>query len=413
MRSSISIAALAAAVPVMAKIDYYGVAMSGIDWGCNIDGSCPYLGIQVPIATQGGADSVGQMKHFIEDDKMNMFRIPVSWQYLTKDQMTGPFDPTNFGKFDELMQACLDTGAYCMLDLHNFARFDGKIIGEGGPVDAAFVDIWKRLATYYKDDEKLVFGLMNEPHDLQMKGWANSCQDAVTAIRNAGATKQIILLPGDNFSSAASFVSTQSAELLDPIKNPDGTKDGLIYDLHQYLDINNSGSHRECTTNNVAGFQTIAEWLRQNNRKAIISETGASMDPSCMTKFCEQNQFIANNTDVFIGFVAWSAGGFDSTYDLTLTPTKNSDGTWSDNKLMTQCIVDVFHGASNPPSGTSVARPSKTSTPTGVVDSSTPTTDASAGNKNKPTEDKKNAGGRVAAQGSLMLAVAGIFFSML
>jgi endoglucanase len=47
---------------------------------------------------------------------------------------------------------------------------------------------------------------MNEPHDLNVTTWATSVQAAVTAIRNAGATSQYILMPGDQYTSAQTIV---------------------------------------------------------------------------------------------------------------------------------------------------------------------------------------------------------------
>lgn len=41
---------------------------------------------------------------------MNIFRLPVGWQYLTNNVVGGDLDSTNFGKYDELMQSCLDLG---------------------------------------------------------------------------------------------------------------------------------------------------------------------------------------------------------------------------------------------------------------------------------------------------------------
>lgn len=48
------------------------------------------------------------------------------------------------------------------------------------------------------------------------------------------------------------------------------------------------------------------------------------------------------NTDVFLGWLGWSAGSFDSTYELDLTPTKNGN-SWVDTQLMTDCIAGKFH----------------------------------------------------------------------
>lgn len=255
----------------------------------------------MPLKEFGGGDGKAQMEHFVEDDKLNIFRLRMfpphqplnfqhdtiadlhaatSWQYIVNDKVGGKLDDSNFANFDLLMQTCLDTGAYCMIDIHNFGRWDGEIIGQGGPPDEDFVDLWVSLAKQYADNDKVVFGLMNEPHDLDIDIWARTCQKVVTGIRNAGATSQIILLPGTNFASAETFVSTGSAEALANITNPDGSYDGLLMDLHKYLDINNSGTHRECTTNNVEGFKTIAKWLKENDRTAMVSETGASMDES-------------------------------------------------------------------------------------------------------------------------------------
>lgn len=169
----------------------------------------------------------------------------------------------------------------CAIDIHNFARFNGEIIGQGGPTDAQFADLWSQLATKYQSNSKVIFGLMNEPHDLDVPTWANSCQAAVTAIRNAGATSQMILLPGTNFASAGQFISSGSGVALTGIKNPDGSTTGLILDLHKYLDVDNSGEHATCTTDNIAdAFSPVADFLRQNGRQAIVSETGAGSDAS-------------------------------------------------------------------------------------------------------------------------------------
>lgn len=124
----------------------------------------------------------------------------------------------------------------------------------------------------------MVFELQNEPHDLDINIWAATCQKAVTGIRNAGATSQMILLPGTNFDSAATLVSSGSAAAMMGITNVDGTTDNLLLDIHKYLDEDNSGTHETCTTNNIDAFTTVAQFLRQAGRKGLISESGASSD---------------------------------------------------------------------------------------------------------------------------------------
>lgn len=204
----------------------------------------------------------------------------VTWQYLVKDNIGGTMDATNFATYDKLFSLCLATDSLCVIDLHNSGYVNGSLIGQGGPTDAQFADLWAQLATKYADNSKVLFGIMNEPHDLDVDIWATTVQAAVTAVRKAGATSQMILLPPSNFQSAATLVSGGSGKALMAITNPDGSTDNLIFDLHQYLDINNSGSHTTCTTNNIGGFTTAADFLRANNRLGMITETGAGNDSS-------------------------------------------------------------------------------------------------------------------------------------
>ncbi|CAK7211567.1 hypothetical protein SBRCBS47491_001168 [Sporothrix bragantina] len=350
-----------------AAVKFLGVAMAGGDFGCDIDGSCPLSTATLPLTELGHADGGGQMKHFVDDDGVNMFRLPTSWQFLINDdkEVSDTLDPTNAGRYDQFVQACLSTGAYCMIDVHNFARFNGGIVGQGGPSDDMFVAIWVALAKKYAKDSRVVFEITNEPHDLDTDLWAQTCQKVVTGIRNAGATTQMILLPGSNFDSAATITTSGGADALLEITNPDGSFDGLYLDIHKYLDNNNSGQNEECTTNNIGNFSIVADYLRQKKRQGLISETGSSDSSSCLTDFCAQNEYLNANDDVFIGYVGWAAGQFDSTYVLSLTPTLQSDGTYKDNQLFSQCVLEPYQkagGALPTPPTSSTTRSTSTST---------------------------------------------------
>ena len=151
-----------------------------------------------------GTTGQAQMNHFVKDDKLNAFRLPVGWQYLVNSKLGGNLDTTFFAKYDQQMTYCLNSGAeLCILDLHNYARWNGQIVGSsGGPTNAQFASVWSQLATKYAGKPKVAFGLMNEPHDLtDINAWATTIQAAVTAIRKAGATSNLILLPGNDWVS--------------------------------------------------------------------------------------------------------------------------------------------------------------------------------------------------------------------
>jgi len=291
-----------------------------------------------------GADGIGQMQHFVNDDGYNTFRLPVGWQFLTNNVLTGTLNATNFAEYDQLVQGCLATGAFCEIDIHNYARFNGEIIGQGGPSNEIFADLWASIATQYQSESRIIFGVMNEPHDIpDINLWAGSVQAAVTAIRNAGATSQIILLPGNDWTSAESFVSDGSADALNNVTNPDGSITNLIFDVHKYLDSDNSGTHAECVTNNIDdAWAPLAQWLRCNGRQAFNTETGGGNVASCVTFLCEQVAFQAANSDVFLGYIGWAAGNFATDYVLSETPTETGT-TWNDTLVVSSCLAPISY----------------------------------------------------------------------
>ncbi|CZS88001.1 probable cellulase precursor [Rhynchosporium agropyri] len=333
-----SISGVAFASVVAGQAQYAGVNLAGFDFGCHTDGTQTLSEVVIPILGQGGPDGVGQMKHFIKEDGMNIFRLPVGWQYLVAGNLGGTLNSANLAKYDLLVQGCLGTGATCIIDVHNYARWNGGIIGQGGPADAQFVSLWTQLATKYKSNSKLIFGLMNEPHDVNITAWADTVQKVVTAVRTAGATSQKLLLPGNEYTSAKTFISNGSGAALSKVKNLDGSTTGLIFDVHKYLDSDNSGTHAECVTDNVSdAFQPLATWLKTNKRQALLTESGGGNVASCVNFFCKQIAFINANSDVYLGYVGWSAGSFDSSYVLTMSPAWNGT-SFQDTLLVKSCL---------------------------------------------------------------------------
>lgn len=104
------------------------------------------------------------MAHFSKQDGFNAYRLPVGWQFLVNNPGAN-LNATHLAQYDDLVQACLVTGAYCIIDIHNYARWNGQIIGQGGPVNKDFASLWSQLAKKYAKETKVVMGLMNEPHE--------------------------------------------------------------------------------------------------------------------------------------------------------------------------------------------------------------------------------------------------------
>jgi endoglucanase len=162
----------------------------------------------------------------------------------------------------------------------------------GGPTTAQFARFWAALASKYANNPKIAFELMNEPHDLgdvTLQGWADIVQAAVTAIRQAGATSNMILITGLDWSSAGAFESAFDDFVgpVNDVKNPDGSNANLIYSVHQYLD-QAGGLNAYCTDNTAQSiFTGVANMLDQiGGRKAMLTEFGGGNNDQCVKLVC-------------------------------------------------------------------------------------------------------------------------------
>ncbi|KAG8923160.1 hypothetical protein FRC00_006551, partial [Tulasnella sp. 408] len=273
---------------------------------------------------------------------MNTFRLPIGWQYATPT-LGGSFDPTMWSNYySSLVKCCLALpGAYCVIDIHNWARWNNDIIGQTMS-DTPYIRLWQMIASQYASEPRVIFGLMNEPYKLNLSAWAATLQRVVTAIR-AIAPRHVILLPGVEFAHADTFLSSGTATTLDAIINPDGSKDNLLFDLHQWLDRGNLGTNSVCVTDNIAVFGPVVNWLRCNKRKAFLSATGGgnAASDSCMagsTFMCKQMSYLFSNSDVIVGYTGWAAGSYDTSYIYDETPAWPANIPYADTPLVATCM---------------------------------------------------------------------------
>ncbi|KAJ3884732.1 glycoside hydrolase superfamily, partial [Lentinula edodes] len=126
-------------------LTFTSVNIAGFDFGCGSDGTCNPTGTWPPLTQYYGMDGAGQMQHYTSTDGYNVFRLPVGWQFLTNGVLGGDLDADNLAEYDALVQMCLATGASCIIDIHNYARWNGLIIGQGGPTNDQFAAVWTSI----------------------------------------------------------------------------------------------------------------------------------------------------------------------------------------------------------------------------------------------------------------------------
>ncbi|KAH8916030.1 glycoside hydrolase family 5 protein [Atractiella rhizophila] len=293
-----------------------GINLAGMEFGIDIWGNVNGQAVDPPQ---------DQITHFISKGA-NVIRFPLGWQYI-QPTLGGALNSAYLKRYDALVQKALksDSSARVIIDVHNYARVNSGVIGQGGPTDAQFVDLWKRLAKKYGGSKRVIFGLMNEPHDLNIETWAKTLQKVVTGIRSTGAVN-ILLLPGTDFSSLGSFPNYYP--YLKGIKDSDGSKDKLIFDVHTYLDSDSSGTHTETTE-----LQQTLKILKTDKRQAILSEVGGGNTSSCKSKLKLTLSKVKSAYPHFVGFTTWAAGSFSTSYELSLVPTNGKD-----NALFTAAV---------------------------------------------------------------------------
>jgi endoglucanase len=236
-----------------------------------------------------------------------------------------------------LLDAHAASGTRCIIDLHNYARYwdfiyqpDGSVIGLKAAPDpllrpyttdrsqivrrifalekgatltpALFTDIWRRIVAMWKGHPGLGgYGLMNEPHEMPERGSIVESkrgredlmivpvfmQAAVDAIR-AMDKETPIYVAGNDWSSAASLATKNPGY---PLKG-----DGLIYEVHAYLDRRSTGQafdwDIESSDRKTGGFQpapitrstgrdrirSAVDWAREKGVKLALGEVGMPVD---------------------------------------------------------------------------------------------------------------------------------------
>jgi len=178
--------------------------------------------------------------------------------------------------------------------------FTGSVIGNttdpAAATTAQFQAFWHELASRYVNNPKVIFGIMNEPHDMPTQLVLQNDQAAINGIRATGA-KQLIIAPGNGFTGGHSWNQSAGGDapsseylymLKDPVKN-------TAIDIHEYLDYDYSGQHQVCNQSFPANLAYLTSWLQQHNLKAMITEFGGDNNTMCDNYLRQAVEYMAEN----------------------------------------------------------------------------------------------------------------------
>ncbi|HEX4340368.1 MAG TPA: glycoside hydrolase family 5 protein [Polyangiaceae bacterium] len=338
-----------ATATAFAKLPYRGLSLAGAEFGASIGGTFDGNGLgQIPESyyypdkdwDNPNEYPGGYAKNafpFFRSRGMNTFRLPFRWERLQRS-LYADFDATEWTDLKLTVHDMEAAGAFVLLDVHNYVRYalpakvkSGALadtIGTPAVPNAAFADLWRRLAEQYKNDPNILFGLMNEPFQVtQSNQWLDAANAAIAAIRATGA-KNLVLVAGNEFDDAKRWPDI--SDMLKDIKDPAGN---FAYEVHVYPDTSGNGSGNSCPDTKSAskGLQPFTEWARAHHARGFLGEFSAGTDihadANCMAAVDDELSYLEKNSDVFIGWTYWAGGqGFrsDSPMENSVVNHRNS-----------------------------------------------------------------------------------------
>ncbi|MCI5220088.1 MAG: hypothetical protein D3914_13095, partial [Candidatus Electrothrix sp. LOE2] len=149
-----------------ARLKYTGVNLAGAEFGeSNLPGT---------YDTDYIYPTSAEVDYYMSKG-MNTFRLPFRWERLQL-ALFAAFDAAELNRMDTFVDYATAKGAYVIIDPHNFQRYypdpadhqmsEQGLIGSDDVPDTAFADLWGKLATHYKGNARVIFGLMNEPNTM-------------------------------------------------------------------------------------------------------------------------------------------------------------------------------------------------------------------------------------------------------
>jgi endoglucanase len=287
---------------------------------------------------------------------MNTFRLLFGWEVMQPTPRAAiPGGLTgNWRAYYDRFKALVDyitvtKGCNVIIDIHGgadptFAAYYGVKVGStynGIPVQDLLVDLWTQLATIFKGNSRVMFGVTNEPTGLPTMTWFTCAQAVINGIRKTGALNKIVM-PGSYFSGAGSWTSTSQFDtgatkrsnaygwenangvgkpLTDPANN-------LCVQVHMYFDANSGGGADDIPndTVGVTRLKVVVDWARSKGLQVMLAECALKgTNPIAKATWDKTVAFMDANSDVLLGFMWWAYGPISwwGGYTFTMCPSAN------------------------------------------------------------------------------------------
>lgn len=243
--------------------------------------------------------------------------------------LTSNFDQGYLTNLTATVNHITQNGAWAVLDPHNFGRYNGNVITDTN----AFKAFWVKLATHFKNNDKVIFDTNNEYNTMESSLVFDLNQAAINGIRETGAT-QYIFVEGNSWSGAWTWtqINTNLVSLQDP-------QNKIVYEMHQYLDSDGSGTSTACVSNTIGVERVTAatKWLKDNGKVGFLGEFAGGANANCKEAVTGMLNHLQDNSDVWLGALWWAAGPWWGNYIYSFEPPSGTGYTYY-NSLLKQYV---------------------------------------------------------------------------
>lgn len=250
-------------------------------------------------------------------------RFSIQWERL-QPKANGEFDERYAKLIDKTLTEAHQSGIEVMLDVHNYGRYYGKVIGTDDVPIAAYRNLMERIAARWGNNPAVYsYDLMNEPYGAANKFWPEVAQAGIDGVRKHDS-RNAVYVEGAQYSSATQWPKLNDAllDLKDPANN-------IVYSAHMYIDPDSSGSYKQALAPNldpqigVKRIEPFVNWLIKHNKKGHIGEFGVPADDESGLKALDQT--LAYLQKHCIPFTYWAAGPSWGKHKLSIEPIKGVD----------------------------------------------------------------------------------------
>lgn len=254
---------------------------------------------------------------------VKLIRFPIIWERL-QPTLGGALDPNYASLLDRTFGYANKYGMKIILDLHNYMRYRGVVIGTGNVSYANYQDVMTRIAQRWSAQPSLyAYDIMNEPHDAVAQ-WSAAAQYGINGVRSVDSTRPI-MIEGNGWAEATRWPQWNDAllALKDPANN-------LIFQAHTYFDGEGGGGNYAVTGANAYpddyGIQRVkpfVDWLKKNGKRGMIGEFGVpDTDQRWNVIMGRMLAYLRQNC---IPATYWAAGPGWANYNLSVEPINGVD----------------------------------------------------------------------------------------